>query len=276
MWRGAAGLDQAIHAYGRALEQDSDHASTRFRLGVAHRKRFDGPNPRPDDFRRAVAHWTAALSLEPNQYIWRRRLQQYGPRLDKPYPFYDWVSEARRELIARGEQPLPLVVEPRGAEVAAPASALDARVDLLVETDPDGRIWRDRGDYVRITSAVVPPRARPGGAARVHLRLTPDLTREIHWNNEAGEHQLWLSPPKGWRVADRRVVVQSAPSATSHEERFIDFEVQSGSGATEVGTLTGYALYYICEGVNGVCMYRRQDFTVPLTVDPEAVPLGDR
>ena len=43
-------------------------------------------------------------------------MQQYGPRLDKPYPFYDWVETAREEIRARGETPSPLRVEPAGAE----------------------------------------------------------------------------------------------------------------------------------------------------------------
>ena len=27
-------------------------------------------------------------------------------------------------------------------------------------------------------------------------------------------------------------------------------------------TIPGYALYYVCEDVNGICMYRRQDLEV--------------
>jgi len=53
----------------------------------------------------------------------------------------------------------------------------------------------------------------------------------------------------------------------SKETRQIEFEVkgpkQNGTGSV---TLPGYALYYVCEDVNGVCMYRRQD--VPITISP--------
>jgi hypothetical protein len=38
---------------------------------------------------KAVQYWTMALDMDSNQYIWRRRIQQYGPRLEKPYSFYD-------------------------------------------------------------------------------------------------------------------------------------------------------------------------------------------
>ena len=64
--------------------------------------------------------------MDPSNYIWRRRLQQYGPRLDKPYPFYDWIETARRELKARGIEPHPLRARLTGAEIAQPLRAPEA------------------------------------------------------------------------------------------------------------------------------------------------------
>ena len=61
-------------------------------------------------FQRAIDAWGQALAIDPNHYIWRRRIQQYGPRLIKPYPFYDWVEQAAREIRARGETPVELAV----------------------------------------------------------------------------------------------------------------------------------------------------------------------
>ena len=110
-------LGEAIDAYGRALELDPGDGPTLFRLGVVYRRRYDSSLRRPGDFRRAVSRWRAALETNPNQYIWRRRIQQYGPRLDKPYPFYDWVEVARAEIQARGEEPVALSVEPRRGRV---------------------------------------------------------------------------------------------------------------------------------------------------------------
>ncbi|NNF06460.1 MAG: hypothetical protein HKN21_06845, partial [Candidatus Eisenbacteria bacterium] len=89
-------------------EDQWDH----FHAGVAYRARYDSPERESADFAKAVHHWTRALEIDPNNYIFRRRLQQYGPRLDKPYPFYDWVIEAREEITERGEEPLALVTEP--------------------------------------------------------------------------------------------------------------------------------------------------------------------
>jgi hypothetical protein len=54
----------------------------------------------------------------------------------------------------------------------------------------------------------------------------------------------------------------------SLETRVIEAEVRApeelGRGPV---TIPGYALYYVCEDVNGVCMYRRQD--VQAVVHPE-------
>ena len=60
------------------------------------------------NFDEAAKFWSEALAANPNQYIWRRRIQQYGPRQDKPYPFYDWIETAQREIRERGEQPIEL------------------------------------------------------------------------------------------------------------------------------------------------------------------------
>ncbi|MFQ5926813.1 MAG: hypothetical protein ACE5MH_05200, partial [Terriglobia bacterium] len=91
LWGGAGWLDEALAAYQRALALEPEHGPTHFRLGVAYRTRYDSSYRQATDFQNAVAHWGKALDTDPNQYIWRRRIQQYGPRLDKPYPFYDWV-----------------------------------------------------------------------------------------------------------------------------------------------------------------------------------------
>ena len=63
---------------------------------------LDSVTSQAGDFQAAVDHWGAALRLNPNQYIYRRRIQQYGPRLTKPYPFYDWIKQARSDIAARG------------------------------------------------------------------------------------------------------------------------------------------------------------------------------
>ena len=42
---------------------------------------------RPGDFQAAVDAWGSAPALDPNQYIWRRRIEQYGPRLRQTLRF---------------------------------------------------------------------------------------------------------------------------------------------------------------------------------------------
>jgi hypothetical protein len=47
----------------------------------------------------------------------------------------------------------------------------------------------------------------------------------------------------------------------------VEFEVTvPDTQAPGTAAVAGYALYYVCEDVNGVCMYRRRDVSVPLQV----------
>jgi len=87
LWAGPGSVDEAIHAYTRALQAKPDDGDTSFRLGVCYRTRSESERPKPGDFQTAVDHWMTARSLQPHRYIWRRRIEQYGPRLTKPYPF---------------------------------------------------------------------------------------------------------------------------------------------------------------------------------------------
>src|SRR5277367_3947434 len=98
----------------------------------------------PGDFQAAVNAWGHALELDPNQYIWRRRTEQYGPRLAKPYAFYDWVVQAKAEVSRRGETPVPLTVEPHGSELAGPVRDVLAQAAGPLEPDPNGQIHRDQ------------------------------------------------------------------------------------------------------------------------------------
>lgn len=270
LWGEEGDLDRAIRAYRRSLELDPEDADAHFRLGVVHRRRYDSGLRRPDDFQVAVRHWQQALQLEPNNYIWRRRIQQYGPRLDKPYSFYDWVETARSEIRARGDTPVPLQVEPGGAEIAHPAPRFEAAAGDRAP-DPEGRIFRDPGRFVRVDSAVVPGEVGPGKAARVHLVFRPDVGSRAHWNNEVGGLTFWVDPPEGWSADPLQVRVAPPPRTVSEEARTVEFEVQVPEDA-DPGRylLSGYAVYYVCEDVYGACLYRRQDVEVELTVGRSA------
>jgi hypothetical protein len=266
LWEGADSLARAIESLERSVGERADDARAHFRLGVAYRKRYDSESRAAGDFQKAVDHWGRALDLSPNQYIFRRRIQQYGPRLDKPYPFYDWVAEARQAILARGESPAVLPVEPAGAELAAPVEelAVDVGPGPIAEPDPRGRIYRDEKPLIRIETVVVPTLITSGESARIHVVLSPDEGVKAHWNNEVDDLVFWVSPPDGWRVDRRlhRVAVPNEP--VSQETRRVELEVQTPPGFVGSATIPAYALYYVCEDVDGTCLYRRRD--IELTV----------
>lgn len=221
-----------------------------FRRGVTLRRRDESEERRPGDFASAIAEWKRALALDPDHYIWRRRIQQYGPLLDKPYAFYDWVDTARAEIKARGEVPHPLRVEPRGSELAgkevAQAPAPPAH------PDPTGKVTRD--DKLIEVEVVLVPHTSGGRAHRVHLLFRP--ASGTHWNNEAEPLRVWLDLPQGWQ-ADRRFVEVSAPkAATSGEPRRVEFDLRPSPGG---GALTLSAFYNVCTDADGACLFRRRD-----------------
>ena len=265
-WGGPKRLGEAIAAYRATLDSRPDDGRTLFRLGVAHRKRYDSELREPDDFQNAVRNWQAALNTNPNQYIWRRRIQQYGPLLDKPYPFYNWVAQARQEIKARGETPAELVIEPGGTELAG-KSGFNPSSAAAEEPDPQGRIDRDDAPLVIVETAVVPPVLKPGGTARVHVVMRPNSKAKGHWNNEAGEGVLWVNPPTGWQVSKPGLTIPNAGKDVSDEVRVLEFEIRCAAG-TSPGSinLSAYALYYICEDVDGQCLYRRQDVPIRISV----------
>jgi hypothetical protein len=267
MWGGAPRLGEAIDAYGRALALSADDGPLHFRLGTAYRRRYDSPHRKTADFQKAVDHWARALAIDPNQYIWRRRLQQYGPRLDKPYPFYGWVEQARRDIRARGDRPVPLVAEPGGTEVATPAEAFEPTTRSGDGPDPKGRVTRDPGRLIRVEATLVPPAIPPGGVARAHVVLRPNPAVEAHWNNEVEPLRVWVAPPQGWEV-DRRALVAGQPAETvTTEPRELQLELRAPQSADPGTTVVpAYALYYVCEDVDGMCLYRRQDVRIPVRV----------
>lgn len=257
-----AGQISALDAYKRAVKADPDDGGSHFRLGVAYRMRYDSPARQEGDFQSALDAWGAALALDPNQYIWRRRIQQYGPRLDKPYPFYDWIDEARRAIRARGETPIPLAARPTGAEIAAPLKELSPATPEA-EPDPAGKVTRDDGTFIRIETAAAPGKVKAGAATRLHLIFRVNATKQAHWNNEAEPLRVWLRLPPGWEAEKRLIELANPPSATSTEVREASVEVRSPPSAPAgPAQLTGYALYNVCEEVKGACLFRRQDIRV--------------
>lgn len=265
----AGRLDDAVAGFRRRVAADPEAGRAWFGLGCALRARFDRSlaegAPRVEDFREAIQAWGRALALEPANYIWRRRLQQYGPRLEKPYPFYDWVVTARQEIRARGETPVPLPVEPRGAELAAPRRSFPVATVPAADTGLSG-VPEDLDHLVRVEAAVVPDPVRAGDTARVVLWFLPDPGRGVHWTNDAGPLRFRV---RGDLEVDARLLEAPVPPdrERSAEPRSVEFELQVPAGAAQAPlALTGVADYGVCREDSGECLYLRQEVSVTLPV----------
>ena len=264
LWERASRLGEAIAALRKAIETNPDDGRAHFRLGVAYRMRYDSPYRVDGDFANAVEHWGRALDLDPNQYIWRRRIQQYGPRLKKPYPFYDWVVTARKEIEARKETAHPLPVEPGGAELASPVSSFETTDVERQDPDPEGRVLRDEENLILVETLTVPAVVEPGEPVRAHVVFRPNDDVKGHWNNEVEDLVLWLNPPPGWSVERRYLSFPVPPEPVSQEIRQLEVELASPENFAGTARIPAYALYYVCEDVNGTCLYRRRDLTIEM------------
>lgn len=160
-------------------------------------------------------------------------------------------------------------MEPRGSEFAEPVQAFEAREDGGGEPDPAGRVLRDEEEFVCVEAVAVPARVAPGGMVRLHFVFRPITARKAHWNNEAEEMVLWIEPPPGWAVENRFHTHPIPREVATQETRSLEVELRAPDRPTgEPVSIPGYALYYVCEDVNGICMYRRQDLSVLVGVEP--------
>ncbi len=182
-------LEGALKVYNRLKDEGG---RLHFRKGVVWRMKFDaGGNPK--DFERAVSEWRKAREVNGGQYIWRRRIQQYGPQSDKPYPFYDWVAKAEKEVKARGEVPVKLKVRLTASELASPRGKQGV---ILIEKEPDSKneLTVDANDF-EILPVILPSTDGKKGVYRVHLMMRPK--GKFSWNNEGGVMDVWLGDVKG-------------------------------------------------------------------------------
>lgn len=264
-------LGEAIDAYG-GIEDVANDASAQFSLGVALRMRYDTPFRRPGDFQAAIDAWQRALEIDPNHYIYRRRIQQYGPRLDKPYPFYDWVEAARAAVAARGETPAALGAEPVAAELARPTRRFAVSdLERGAGGDPGGKIQRDTKELIALETVVVRGTTDRGKvAAQVHLTFRPRPAARGHWNNEAEPLRVWLDEVEEGRLSSDYLEFDNPVSAaTSDETRTLSFELALPPDPSASGSirLSGYALYNTCEGKDGVCRFLRRDIQIEVPVE---------
>ena len=260
---------ESMKAFGGTIEslrKDSKNARSQFQLGVAYRQRFDSEEREPEDFSRAIEAWGKALSLNPDQYIWRRRIQQYGPRLDKPYSFYDWVNQARKEILARGEKPHELKAEPGGSEFAYPVKRGRGEKSAAVAAhpDPEGKVRRDEGALVQVQTTVVPSTKGDGKAVRVHLHFLPNSGKEVHWTNDAGQLSFHLKEDAGFTIHDFSAPGKVPAELATAEGRAVEFEVRPAPGKKLPKSIDGTAFYYVCLGSEGECQYLGRDLTILL------------
>ena len=216
----AGDWSEAVSAFATEIEADAGNAEAWFRLGCSYRARHDSPGQEPGDFQDAITAWTKALELKPANYIFRRRVQQYGPRLMKPYPFYTWVEQALNEVAARGESVPTLRVALEGSEIALPAQrgAKEASAVSESEPDADAAIPRDGKGLIALRTVVAPAPVSIGQNARVYLRFSPDADQEVTWDNEAGVLQVWVKDGEGY-VLTQHLLASEVPAQSSSSER---------------------------------------------------------
>ncbi|MAG63057.1 hypothetical protein CMO84_05990 [Candidatus Woesearchaeota archaeon] len=278
---GAAFADVLEALEKAALAPKADPALT-FHHGVALRMRYDSEHRQAGDFQRALDAWMDALGRRPSQYIWRRRIQQWGPRLDKPYPFYDWVEEAQTTLIAADSVPHPIQIALSGAELASGTREIPIRSIQDIHPDPQAALKRDGKHLVELESTVclhtglTSKRVRePAGSSRIHLILRP--TGDAHFEPAAGPARIWIEVPTGWNTP-RQLLMATFPTDPD-AALLAEFEVRppqpdlTKPPASPIlpATIHGTAFYFVCEGEQGECQFLAQDFEI-LIRDPRSDP----
>ncbi|MEM9412806.1 MAG: hypothetical protein AAGA30_16965 [Planctomycetota bacterium] len=252
-------FDEAIEQLNTIVKSDSDNAKAQFVLGVSYRLRFDSENRQTNDFANASKYWSNALSLYPNQYIWRRRIQQYGPRLAKPYPFYDWVDRAIEEIKKRGEIPIVLKIPLSNSEQLSPNKNSQTNTSPTENPDPDSKIFEDKQNRINIQTAWVPYSYSVGDLISLHLSFV--LQDNTKWNNEAGPCQIWIDNNREEGGDGRLIDLPTSKQTSSNEIRTVDFEYKT---LNQPEVITGYLLFHCCDQ-DGVCYYLRKDFEIDLT-----------
>ena len=262
-------VDRAIDAYQKAIAKEPADGRAHFRLGVALKRRAESRWRQADDAQRAVEHWGIALDTNPNQYIWRRRIEQYGPRLAKPYNFYFWVDEARKAIRARGDKPVTLISEPMGSEIAPPQrDGASSETVVMPDPDPAGRLARDSKGFVTIEQMVTPAEVSPGARCRVRLTFRLNEKATPYWNNEHKGLMTSIKLSPGMTLVEGSLTYPSPRKPETKEVRVIEFEIAVAEsvrpGKIE---LPAYAVYDICEDERGICRHLRQDYAISLRVD---------
>jgi hypothetical protein len=101
----------------------------------------------------------------------------------------------------------------------------------------------------------------------VYVTLRPSVERKAHWNNEAGPLRLWIDAPEGWTVERRLLVAAPGDQPNTSEPRRLEFDLRAPPDAGGPAKLDAYALYYVCEDLEGTCRFLRLDVPIIVQVD---------
>ena len=104
------------------------------------------------------------------------------------------------------------------------------------------------------------------------LALVAATSILLSCDDDAGPTVVWIAVPSGWTVARNLYELPLGEGEVSAETRRLDFEVVPPERDRGTGRVRGYALYYVCEGASGECVYRRQDFRVEIPLPEERGP----
>jgi len=264
----------SIQPFEKAVEIDPKDGIAWFRLGAALQWRSESEYAEDNDAQRARGAWGKARELNPNQYIWRRRLQQYGAVRDKPYSLYGWVGEAQKAIISRGDKPFVLRVQLTSSEQATLEEQVNA-ADSPIDPDPEDRIFRDDKSLIKHQVIVTPEKIASGQTVHVQINLTLNETQKSHWNNEVEPLRLWVRPPDKWQTVPQLITCADPEQPTSLEIRSVEFELTAPDVVADGKiTLPCYALYYLCEDIDGTCLFLRKDIDITFEIDHNAIALG--
>lgn len=254
---------EAIEAYGKAIASDRRLADAYFGLGVVHRMRFESEHREPGDFQAAVDVWARAAKLAPTNEIYQRRIQSYAPPMESPYPLFDWVATARKEIAATGDTPVALSVEPMGAELGD-ASGRRGDAPPTPSDKDDGSAHEDKARRVQIEQTIVESLEKDRSHIRqVHLSFVLDPDRSARWGQESKPLRVWLRKPAGAEVSQRYFECAGSSAADDDLPRTICFTVSLAEGARKNVTIRGHAIYQLVDG-GEASEPLRQDFEIKL------------
>lgn len=239
-----------------------------FMTGVAFKLRSETSKRQLTDFSESIAHWETALRLDPNQYIWRRRIQQYGPLLEKPYPFYDWVDTAIQKINDRGENPINgnfVLTESEKARPSKDQKLIKSKAGNRAAPDPLNRLQKGNGRYASVKVATIPSHPSPGQSFRAFVHLELSQPNFVQWNNEGALSQLYVAPS----ILNENPIHQfweNAPdNEYSIEQRVFDFELKCPKDLSQLNDKNaplGYIVVNVCDKFTGVCFACRIDFSI--------------